>query len=305
MKREEFTIRSHVDDLEISVITMVPDTGIRGIVQFSHGMAEHKERYLDIMTYLSAAGYVTVIHDHRGHGRSVKSSEDFGFFYDDTGKAIVEDLHQITLGVKNMYSGVPVILFGHSMGSLVVRNYLKKYEADIDKLIVCGSPSRNPLVLAGLILSAIIGKIRGDHFRSGLLYKLSIGGYEKVSKERTGTANGWLCYNEETVEAYEKDELCGFTFTVNGYKNLFNLLKNAYSPAGWNVHKPDLPILFIAGKYDPVIVSEKAWNEAQAFLKKRGYNNIKGILYDDMSHEILNEKQNKIVYADMLKWIME
>ena len=82
MKREEFTIRSHVDDLEISVITMVPDTGIRGIVQFSHGMAEHKERYLDIMTYLTAAGYVTVIHDHRGHGRSVKSSEDFGFFYE-------------------------------------------------------------------------------------------------------------------------------------------------------------------------------------------------------------------------------
>ena len=89
-------------------------------------------------------GYISVIHDHRGHGKSVKDAVDLGYFYDDSGKAIIEDAHQVTTWMKERYGGeLPYHLFGHSMGSLVVRCYLKKYDDELDSLIVCGSPSEN------------------------------------------------------------------------------------------------------------------------------------------------------------------
>ena len=87
----------------------------KGIVQFSHGMAEHKERYFDFMQYLNERGYICVIHDHRGHGASVKSKKDYGYFYTENADYIVDDLFQVTEYVRDMYPGLEITLFSHSM----------------------------------------------------------------------------------------------------------------------------------------------------------------------------------------------
>ena len=143
MRQEILTLYSKSDGLPLSVAKFAPDTDaeIKGIVQISHGMAEHKERYFPFMEYLVSKGYAAVINDHRGHGASVKSKDDLGYFYDESGRFIMEDLHQITQDIKEHLPGKPVYLFGHSMGSMVVRDYIKKYDDQIEKLIVCGSPS--------------------------------------------------------------------------------------------------------------------------------------------------------------------
>lgn len=69
----EGSFLSEADTLEISVLCLMPEPGIkpRAIVQLVHGMSEHKERYIPFMEYLTDKGYITVIHDHRGHGKSV------------------------------------------------------------------------------------------------------------------------------------------------------------------------------------------------------------------------------------------
>ena len=77
---ESFYIPSKVDGLQLSVMTITPDCAPIGIVQISHGMCEHKERYLDFMNELAHQGYLCVIHDHRGHGKSVKNRDDLGYF---------------------------------------------------------------------------------------------------------------------------------------------------------------------------------------------------------------------------------
>ncbi len=75
---------------------------------------------------LCKQGYISIIHDHnRTRGESIRAKEDLGYFYDESGKAIVEDVHQITQWAKDRYGEMPYHLFGHSMGSLVVRCYLK------------------------------------------------------------------------------------------------------------------------------------------------------------------------------------
>ena len=97
--KKEFTLKSNRDNLSLSIFMMVPRNPI-GIVQIAHGMTEHKERYYDFMEFLSTNGYITIINDHRGHGKSVKSPEDLGYMYETTSDYLVDDLHQVTEYIK-------------------------------------------------------------------------------------------------------------------------------------------------------------------------------------------------------------
>ena len=302
MKKEKIKITSTIDGLIIDVIIMYPRGDIKGIVQISHGMAEHKERYEDFMKFLANNGYVSIIHDHRGHGKSIKKGDDLGYFYDDTSDYIVEDVHQITKYIREKFPKKKLILLGHSMGSLVVRKYLKKYDNDIDKLIVSGSPSKNNMIDIAILLTKIIIFFKGDRYRSKLIQKLAFGNYNKNIRDNN-SANSWLSTDKKVVLEYDKCDKCGFIFTTNGFLNLFKLMKEIYVNRGWNLFNKKLKILFIAGSEDPVIVSKNDWIKSQDFLKKVGYNNIDSILYDGMRHEILNEKNKQIVYDDILNFI--
>ncbi len=302
MNIEKTKIKSHQDGLELDILLIKPEGKIKGIVQISHGMAEHKERYKPFMEYLASCGYIAIIHDHRGHGASVKKDEDLGYFYDEQAEYIVEDLHQITTHIKEQYPDKKLILFGHSMGSMVVRKYIKKYDKDIDKLIVCGSPSRNPYTGLALAVVKILKTFKGEYYRSNLIQKMAFGTYNK-NIENPISENAWVCANEETVKEYDKDELNGFVFTLNGFQNLFTLMRDIYGKQGWELNKKELPIFFIAGAEDPVIIRAKDWQKAQNFLKELGYQNVSGKLYSGMRHEILNEKDKKRVFEDVLKWM--
>ena len=293
MKKEFFIIKSNCDGLELDVALFIPKE-IKGIVQLSHGMVEHKEYYYDFMKYLVDNGFACIINDHRGHGKSVKSERDLGYLYDETSDYLVEDLHQITKYIKEKYPNKKIILFGHSMGSLIVRKYLKKYDYEIDKLIVCGSPSINKMSKIGLILSKIIKLIKGDRHRSNILNNLAL------SNDRT---NSWLSNNKEYINKYSHDKLCGYVFTTNGFINLTNLMVDVYSRKNWILKNKNLPIFFIAGKEDIIIKNEKMWMKSINFLTSIGYKNIKYKLYDKMKHAILFEEDNEVVLRDIIDFI--
>ncbi len=300
--KTEITLNSNCDKLPLSVAVIAPDKDIKAIVQISHGMSEHKGRYYDFMEYLAANGYAAVINDHRGHGKSVRAPEDLGYFYEEKAEYIVEDLHQVTEYAKNLFPGKDVILFGHSMGSMVARKYIKKYDNDITKLIICGSPSKNPLMDIGVFFNKIVKAVKGSHYRSNIVKDLTFGNYNDVVDD-VFSVNSWICANEDNVRKYESDELCGFTFTTNGFQNLFQLMKDIYSDNGWNLNNPNLPILFIAGSDDPVTLGKKRWLLSQSFLRDIGYKNISCKYYKGLRHELLNEKCNKRIYKDILSFI--
>lgn len=305
MIKEEFTLKSAYDGLDISCAAYFPDENAetaKGVVQLVHGMCEYKERYENFAEFLTDHGYIVFSHDHRGHGKSVKNEEDLGYFGDKKGRAIVDDTAIVTDEIKKRYPDLPLTLFGHSMGSLVVRAYLKKYEGEIDKLIVCGSPSKNSLAGTGLFLNGIISAFKGERHRSGTMAKASTGGGDDEFPNEG--RNAWLTRDEAVVEKYNADPKCNFTFTCNGFSNLLHLVKETYKN-NYPVSCPDLPIFFIAGGDDPVIQNAEKWEKAQEFLRKAGYKNVSGKLYEGMRHEILNEIGKEEVYADVLKFIEE
>ena len=304
MQKREFTLQSKYDNLALSCAEYtaegVTQTNAKGVVQIVHGMCEYKERYEGFIDYLTQNGYIVFAHDHRGHGGSVTANENLGYFGDKKGEAIVDDAALVTDEIRRLYPGLSVTLFGHSMGSLVVRAYIQKYEEKIDKLIVCGSPSKNSLAGFGLMLNGVISAFRGEKYRSRLMANASTGGGD--DKFPGEGKNAWLTRDKTVVEKYNADEKCNFVFSCNGFSNLLHLVKNAYKKKYPAKHS-DLPIFFMAGADDPVIGSEKKWLEAQQFLRDVGYKNVTGKSYPKMRHEILNELGKEEVYADALAFI--
>lgn len=289
-------IKSSSDNLELELAYIEPKEEIKGVVQISHGMSEHKERYYDFMEYLKNQGYVVVINDHRGHGSSVKTKEDLGYFYTEDINYIINDLYDVTKYIKNKYKDKKIYLFSHSMGTLVARGYIQKYDNEIEKLVLCGPPTKNELTKFAIKLSQVSKYINKDTKPSKLLNKLTFGSYNKGNTIN----NEWLSKSIDNVNKYNDDKLCGFIFTGNGFINLYKLMDNAFCRENYKMQNKSLPIFVIAGSEDPVIQDEKKFLELVDFLKELGYKDVTSKLYKDLKHEILNEEEKDIIYKDVL-----
>jgi len=298
---------SQSDGLELSVLRIEPESGrrIKGIVQLVHGMGEHKERYVDFMKYLAGQGYITVIHDNRGHGESVRDKDDLGYMYEGGYRALVEDIHEITIQVKQYAAAefgeekLPFFLLGHSMGSLAVRCYLKKYDHELDGLMVLGCPSSQKGLGPGLLLVKVLSFIKGERAHSKLMdYIVMDSRYEKKFKKEGRSA--WLNSDSEKLSIYRNDPLCGFSFTLNGYRNLLKLFGETYGDGGYVMKNRDVKIKFFSGREDPCAASVKAYRAAMLLIKKQGYKNVDGKMYARMRHEVLFEKGHDRVYRDIL-----
>ena len=221
-------LKSRCDGLEIAAMAVVPERPYRGIFQIVHGMSENKERYLPFMEFLAEEGYVAVIHDHRGHGRSVRDEKDLGYMYGGGADGLLDDILQINEILKNRFPEAPLVLFGHSMGSLAVRAFTRKYgdEGHMDALVVCGSPSKNSARPIGEFLARLAKARYGDRHVCSRLEKLSFGGYAKKFPGETSPAC-WVCSDKRVVEEYDASPLCGFTFTADAYLVLFDLMKQS------------------------------------------------------------------------------
>lgn len=292
-----FSFTSKWDGVKIHGICMIPEKPI-GIFQMVHGMCEHKERYLSFMSWMAQRGYITLIHDNRGHGMSIKEEGDIGYCYSSMDKGFIEDIYQVTKNIRREYPELPLILYGHSMGSLAVRSYLRKHDDAIDGLIVSGCPGYNDGVPFGKLLVAIMTKILGERYRSSFVQKMVLGSFERrFWKEKRKSA--WLAAKESVAKEFEKDELCTFTYTLNGFRTLLNLESQTYKGKGYQVKNSSLPILFLSGEDDPCYISERKWYQAIYRMHDLGYEQTTAIRFEGMRHEIHNEEDNQLVYEEI------
>lgn len=281
-----------------------PPEGIKpiGVIEFVHGMCEKRQRYADTLKYFNNKGFICAISDTRGHGENILTNEDLGYFGEDGYKGLVDDVHEFTMYLKREFPKLPLILIGHSMGSLIVRTYLKKNSREVDAVVISGSPSNRSFIKLGKAFLKFIALFRSWHYRSPMVEKMVNGPFEKpFAKE--GIVNSWLSTDRHIVELYNSDPLCGFTFTLNGYYTLFSLVQQVYSKMGWTSKNPSLPVMFISGAEDPCRKNDNAFKKAVMHLKRCGYPNTYYKLYQDMRHELFNEKGKLEVYKDILKFL--
>ncbi|MEA4831197.1 Monoacylglycerol lipase [bioreactor metagenome] len=274
-----------------------PAVNQKGLLVICHGMLEHKERYDEFCIYMSEQGISCAIFDMRGHGESVNSSDELGYYYKGGIKSVVEDIRAVLIYTRSLAGNVPVTLFGHSFGSLAVRSFAKKYGNTIDALIVCGSPSENPAAGAGIAVAELMSIFGSLKNRSVLIDNLVFGNARKAFA--ADGRCGWLSSNRESNAAYEGDPLCGFVFTLDGFITLFRLMKDVYKTEP--CVNQALPVLFISGAGDPMRIGNDEFFAAAESMKKCGYKNVRAHLFEGARHEILNEcdEIKKAVYSEI------
>lgn len=274
---------------------------VKGVIQIAHGMAEYSNRYAEFAKVLAENGYAVFINDHLGHGKSVASKDDLGYFGEDGVNNLVEDMKKVTELAKQEYPELPFILFGHSMGSFLARAYTAKYGRFLSGAIYCGTSGPNPAAGMGISLAKYLEKTKGDHHRSNFLNSIAFGSYNKRTDKRT--AFDWLSRNEAEVDKYIADDMCGFCFTTNGFRTLFSVLKQVSAPSWYKKVPDNLPILLIAGSNDPVGEYGKGVTRVFEDLKNSGHSNTLMKLYPDARHELLNEINKEEVMSDIVEWV--
>ncbi len=217
-------------------------------------MAEHAARYEGFARALTDEGYALYANDHRGHGRTAGSLDRAGHLADSHGwQRAVGDLATVTEHIEGMHPGVPIVLFGHSMGSSLARTYAREYGTGLAALILAGV-SDNPglLGLAGVTAARVEARLRGRSARSSLMDKLLFGGFNRpfthAGKARTDFE--WLSRDPEQVDAYVADPWCGFVCTTTFYADLIAGVRSVHVNS--DSVPCDLPILILVGGDDPV-----------------------------------------------------
>ncbi len=289
---------------KITYYIYFPNSDPIGIVQISHGMCEYIERYTSFIEFLTKNSFIVCGNDHLGHGNSIFSKDDFGYFSKQDGwKDLYEDLFKLTSIMKGDYPFLKYFLFGHSMGSFVLRAYLTKYSRFIDGAIICGTSNGSSLLDFGIYLSKFIRFFRGDRYRSNLIKRLSFLNYNSKYK-KIRTEFDWLTSDEKVVDEVMQDEKFMFTFSVGGYIDMFQLLKYISSSSfADDIPNKDLPILLIAGEMDPVGEYGDGVKKVYESLQKYNFKDLSLKIYENARHEILNETIKDEVYNDLLLWI--
>lgn len=301
---ETYYIPSTNGKNKLRVMVWRPEGEVQAILQISHGMIEHIGRYDDFAKFLAKEHILVVGNDHLGHGESVKNEMELGYFdAEDGSQTVVNDLYEVTKSIKKEYPEVPYFILGHSMGSFMVRRYLMTYGKEINGAIVMGTGHQPDIVLAaGNIIYNVLKRAKGDEYRSKLINALSLDGYNKqFAPNRTNC--DWLSRKEEAVDAYINDPYCKFTFTINGFKTIFDTFSFINKRSNITEIPKDLPVFFVAGDQDPVGNKGKGVTKVYKQYEKAGLSKVQLKLYPGSRHEILNDLDKEEVYQDIHGWL--
>lgn len=304
MNKFEFTYLSSDNKTDIHAIKWVPDTEIKAILQICHGMVEFIDRYDEFATYLADNGILVVGNDHLGHGQSVTEKENLGYFSENGNQNVIQDMNTLHLLMLEEYKNIPYFILGHSMGSFLTRQYLIGFSDTLAGAIIMGTGFKPTAVTKmGMFMCTVISKFKGEKHRSNFINNMGMGTYNKKFGAKDGKE--WLSRNKENVEKYINEPLNSFTFTLNGYYNLFKGLNIVCNEKEVSKMRKDLPVLFVSGSDDPVGDFGVGVKKTFDMFKKVGMQNVEMKLYKDDRHEILNEVDRKHVFEDMLGFILK
>lgn len=289
---------------EIYYKICIPKDMPKGIIQISHGMCEYFDRYTDFTEYFTSRGFVVCGNDHIGHGNSAKNKDELGYFGEGNYDCLAKDLLSLNRIVRKKYRSLPYILLGHSMGSFVARDYMTRFPDSIDGVIICGTAGTNKLLPLGIFLCSLLSKLKGAYHRSNFIRKLAFKGYNSHFAEEKDICS-WLTRDEEIRKGYLNDPFCNYNFTVDGYKNMFSLLKRV-TAEGFEDNVPQsLPIFIVSGKDDPVGNYGEGVMELYDRLEEKEINLLKIKMYPEARHELFHENNKEEFFEDVESFAKE
>ena len=303
MKRKEFILQSASDGLGISCLMVIPDVKPRVVIQIAHGMCGCKERYLPFMEYMASHGIACIANDHRGHGESVRTSEDLGYMYGGGYEALAADMRMVFEYMAKSYPAVPFYLLGHSMGALASIISARQWGGELSGMILCGIPYYKPVFENSYSLLATLCHTGKGRLRLNIFQEAGSAGFNRRFADEG--PNAWVCSDASVRQSFLDNPRCNFSFTLNGYMNLLGMLTSVYSSDMWiNANLPNR-IMMLSGADDPCTSYGKSLDAVYLLMNSYCTHELdmKKLLYPHMRHELLNEKDKEKVWNDILHFM--
>lgn len=300
MITEDFYIASNDESQQLHCVVWSQVTEPVAVLQLVHGMEEYIARYAPLAEALVSRGWAVIGHDHLGHGESGRWERGFFTEREDGDRVLIDDIACVNRLAHDRWPGIPLMIFGHSMGSFFLRRYLSEYGSTLDGAVICGSGWYNALATGtGYWSARIIGGIRDWHTKSWLL--TTICSLPFIFAFRSEGRLAWLSRNKTNVAAYESDPLCGFGFTCGGYRFMYRNLLLVSREYHFEQLRP-VPLLVISGGDDPV--GGKSAVPRIAFQYRRyGFTDVTERILADDRHEILFEVDAPDTIAYIADWL--
>lgn len=262
------------------------------------GMCEHATRYEPFAKMLNEEGYNVYVMDAFGQGLNVEKVEDQekwhkGAFFDN-----VDALGLMALRLKK--EGKPLAIMGHSMGSFMTQSFLERHPGIVDKAIIMASngPNAKLTLSLGAFASKFMVNKKNWDLEGKKVQKLAWGNYlSRIDNPKTPV--DWVSANEDNIIAYMADPYCGYPATNGFWHEFLRGLNTLYKKKNLKNIDKNQEILIVAGKEDPVGAWGKGPKALADMYRKLGVKRVELHLYEGMRHEILNEKDCKLVEDDI------
>ncbi|MGV1752317.1 alpha/beta hydrolase [Agrobacterium sp. CG674] len=273
----------------------------RGVLMICHGLVEHAGRYRRFAQAMAAQGLEVYAHDHRGHGRTKADDAPIGrFAWKDGVQKVMADVMAMRTMVGERHPGLPVILFGHSMGGLIALNTAVSHPDRFDGLSVWNS-NLNPGIM-GRVAQVILRTekmLKGSDVPSAILPKATFRIWNSKMPEKRTSAD-WLSHDKAAVDAYVEDPLCQFEASVSLWQDVFEM--SYRGPKLISRLPKAMPILLVSGNEDAATNNgrEIVWLAGQ--FRSAGFKDVTDRIYPGMRHETLNEIGWEVPAADFAAW---
>ena len=302
----EFTFLSTDGKTQLHGMRWEPEGGsVRAVLQICHGVAEHIARYDAFARYLNGLGIAVVGHDHLGHGLSLPEGGTPVYFGEgNTWNTVVDDIYVLHQRIRLWYPDVPLCIMGHSMGSFLTRTYLIRYPGTVKAAVIMGTGWQPKAVIAGgMAVAKTVGAVVGENGTSDLVTNLAFGAYNKLFAPNR-TSCDWLSADEDNVDTYMSDPLCGADATVGLFRQMLSGIRFNQKLSNLRQMDPRIPVLFVAGEKDPVGDCGNGVRRTYQEFRRAGVQDCTLKLYPGLRHEILNEKaQQQQIFEDIGQWL--
>jgi alpha-beta hydrolase superfamily lysophospholipase len=273
----------------------------RGVLMICHGLVEHAGRYRRFSDVMAKQGFEVYAHDHRGHGRTKADDAPIGrFAWKDGVAKVISDVMAMRTLVGERHPGLPVILFGHSMGGLIALNTAVSHPESFDGLSIWNSNLNTGFMgrLAQVILR-LEKMLKGSDVPSAILPKATFRIWNSKMPEKRTTAD-WLSHDTHAVDAYVNDPLCQFEASVSLWQDVFDM--SYRGPKLISRLPKNLPLLLVSGDEDAATNDGREIVWLAKKFREAGFTNVEDKIYPGMRHETLHEIGWEVPAADFAAW---
>ncbi|ONK10055.1 alpha/beta hydrolase [Streptomyces sp. MP131-18] len=299
--RADFT--AAFDGVPIATYTWLPAEGTaRAWVQLVHGAAEHALRYDAFARHLTAHGYAVIASDNRGHGATAPHTGGYGVVGESGWRAVVTDLHTVGERAAAELPGLPRVLFGHSMGSQLARDYAQEHGGALRGLILCGTFRSLPGCETATAAAQLAEEVeRGGRAAPSDFVPDLFSSFNDPYPFRTGFE--WLSRDTGEVDTYVADERCGFPFSAGLSLDWVLGVRKINDPAAQARIPRELPVHLVVGDQDPCHAGLSLFYELLEDFRYVGTRDLTWRAYPGARHEILNETNREEVRSDLTAWL--